>query len=137
MACNTSEGSREPAPLRLFRVKKENAEGRKACRASKTKPPLPLAQGLNPPLNTLTNTIFFYGKQFKFNDKAIIELELVVTKCSICKCLAYHYGNNNYVQPLEDMKNCSVFFTQIIYYLHDDLSMLLLPCGEGRKDVLS
>ena len=106
------EGSRE-----------KNVEVRKAGRASKTKLP-PLAQGLNLPLNTLTNTIF-YGKQFKFNDKAIIELELVVTKCSICKCLAYHYGNNNYVQPLEDMKNCSVFFAHIIYYLHNDLSMLM------------
>ena len=88
-------------------------------------PPLHLlVQGLNLPVNTLTNTIF-YGKQFKFNDKAIIELELVVTKCSICKCLAYHYGNNNNVQPLEDMKHCSVFFAHIIYYLHNDLSMLM------------
>ena len=74
---------------------------------------------------------------FKFNDKAIIEIELVVTKCSVCKYLAYHYGNNNYVHPLEDMKNCSVFLAQIIFYLHDDLSMLFLPCGKGRKDVLS
>ena len=46
----------------------------------------PLAQGLNLPLNALANTIF-YGKQFKFNDKAIIELELVVTKCNVCKCV--------------------------------------------------
>ena len=66
----------------------------------------------------LTNTVFF-GKQFKFNDKAIIEIELVVTKCSVCKCLAYHYGNNNnYVQPLEDTKNYSVFLAQIIFYLN-------------------
>ena len=42
-----------------------------------------------------------------------------------------------YVQPIEDIKNCSVFLAQIIYYLHDELSMLLLPCGEGGKDVLS
>ena len=48
-----------------------------------------------------------------------------------------HYGNNNYVQPIEDIKNCSVFLAQIIYYLHDELSMPLLPCGEGGKDVLS
>ena len=41
------------------------------------------------------------------------------------------------VQPLEDMKNCSVFLAQIIFYLHDDLSMPFLPCGKGRKDVLS
>ena len=42
MACYTSEGSREPAPSPLFRVKKEkNAEGRKASRESKTKPTLP------------------------------------------------------------------------------------------------
>ena len=82
-------------PLPPLRIKKEkNSEGRKAGRASKTKLPLPLAQGLKPPLNTLTNTIF-YGKQFKFNEKGIIEIELVVTKCSVCKCLTYHYGNNN------------------------------------------
>ena len=110
MVCNTSEGSREPAlppplPPAPFRVKKEkNSEGRKAGRASKTNHPFPLAEGLKPPLNTLTNTIF-YGKQFKFNDEVIIEIELVVTKCSVCKCLAYHYENNNYVQPLEDTKN--------------------------------
>ena len=122
MACNTSEGPREPASPPPFRVKKEkNSEGRKAGRASKTKPPLPLAQGLKLPLNTLTNTIFLC-KQFKFNDRAINEIELVVTKCSVCKCLAYHYGNNNYVhvQPLEDMKNYSVFHV-----------------GDGGKDVLS
>ena len=42
MACNTSEGSREPAPPSPFRVKKEkNSEGRKAGRASKTEPPFP------------------------------------------------------------------------------------------------
>ena len=65
--------------------------------------------------------------------KAIIEIELVVTKCSVCKCHAYHYGNNNYVQPLKDMKNYSVFLAQIIFYLHDDLSMLFLPCGGWWK----
>ena len=48
-----------------------------------------------------------------------------------------HYGNNDYVQPLEDMKNYSVFLAQIIFYLHDDLSLLFLPCGEAGKDVLS
>ena len=106
------------------------------AKQAKQNHPSPLAQGLNLPMSTLT-TPFSYGKQFKFNDKAIIELELVVTECSVCKGLAYHYGNNNYVQPLEDIKNCSAFLAQIIYYLHDDLSMLLLPCGEGGKDVLS
>ena len=78
-------------------------------------------------------TLFFYGKQFKFNDKAIIKIELVVTKCSVCKCLTYHYGNNTYVQPLEDMKNYSVFLAHIIFHLHDDLSMLFLPCGGWWK----
>ena len=118
MACNTSEGSRVPAPPPPpFRVKKEkNSEGRKAGRASKQNHPSPLAQGLKPPLNMLTNTIF-YGKQLKFNDKAIIEIELVVTKCSVCKYLAYHYGNNNCVQPLVDIKNYSVFLAQIIFLL--------------------
>ena len=48
-------------PLPPLRVKKEkNSEGRKAGRASKTKLPLPLAQGLKLPLNTLTNTIFLW-----------------------------------------------------------------------------
>ena len=133
MACNTSEGSREPAPPPPFRVKKEkNSEGRKASRASKTKPPLPPGSRSE----TATEYVykhFFYGKQFQFNDKAIIETELVVTKCSVCKCLAYHYGNNNYVQPLEDMKNYSVFLAQIIFHLHDDFSMLFLPCGGWWK----
>ena len=120
VACNTTGRSRGGVQGKECRSKK----GRQSKQNKTTPPPL-LAHGLNLPLlNTLTNTIFF-GKQFKFNDKAIIELELVVTKCSICKCLAYHYGNNNYVQPLEDMKNCSVFFAHIIYYLHNDLSMLM------------
>ena len=119
-------------PLPPFRVKKEkNSEGRKAGRASKTKPPLP------PSSRSETATEYaytiFYGKQFKINDKAIIEIELVVTKCSVHKCLAYHHGNKNYVQPLEDMKNYSVFLAQIIFYLHDDLSMLFLPCGGWWK----
>ena len=48
-----------------------------------------------------------------------------------------HYGNSSYVQPIEDIKIFSVFLAQIIYYLHDELGMLLLPCGEGGKDVLS
>ena len=48
-----------------------------------------------------------------------------------------HYGNSSYAQPIEDIKHCSVFLAQIMYYLHDELSMLLLPCGEGGKDVLS
>jgi len=44
------EGPRGPAPP-LFWVKKEEmTEGRKASRASKTPPPPPLAQGLDPPL---------------------------------------------------------------------------------------
>ena len=47
---------------------------------------------------TATEYAYKHYYQFKFNDKAIIEIELVVTKCSVCKCLAYHYGNNNYVQ---------------------------------------
>ena len=33
----------------------------------------------------------FCSSQFKLNDKAIIKIEMVVTKCSVCKCLAYHY----------------------------------------------
>ena len=98
MACNTSEVSREPAPPPPpFMVRKEkNSEGRKAGRASKTKPPLP------PSSRSETATEYaytiFYGKQFNFNDKAIIiiEIELVVTKCSVHTCLAYHYGNNIY-----------------------------------------
>ena len=39
---------------------KKNSDGRKAGRANKTKLPLPLAQGLKLPLNTLTNTIFLW-----------------------------------------------------------------------------
>ena len=46
-----------------------------------------------------------------------------------------YYGNNNYVQPLKDMKNYSVFLAQIIFCLHDDLSMLFLLCGEGGAKV--
>ena len=60
MTCNTSEGSREPAPPPIKGKKEKNSEGRKAGRASKTKLPLPLAQGLKLPLNTLTNTIFLW-----------------------------------------------------------------------------
>ena len=119
-------------PLPPLRVKKEkNSEGRKAGRASKTKPPLP------PSLRSETATEYAYKHYFFMASNSssmikqyfIIEIELVVTKCSVCKCLAYHYGNNNYAQPLEDMKNYSVFLAQIIFYLHDDLSMLFLPCG--------
>ena len=102
-------------PLPPFRVKKENnSEGRKASRASKTKLPLPPSSRSETAPEYAYKHYFFYGKQFKFNDKAIIEIERVVTKCSVCKCLAYHYRNNNYVQPLEDMKNHSShksFFT--------------------------
>ena len=145
MTCNTSGRSRGgvhgACPPMLGKKKKKtekNAEGRKAGQASKPKPsPSPsLAQGQKLPLNTLTSTIL-YGKQFKCNDKAIVELEVVVTKCSVYKCLAYHYENNNHIQPLDDMKNCSVLLAYIIYYLHNNVSMLLLPYGEGGKDVLS
>ena len=44
-----SGGSRAWAPLILGK-KEEMTEGRKASRASKTPPPPPLAQGLDPPL---------------------------------------------------------------------------------------
>ena len=126
MACNTSERSREPAPPQKELRWKKSRQGKQ----NKTTPP-PSSRS-----ETATEYAYkhylFYGKQFKFNDKAIIEIELVVTKCSVCKCLACHYGNIN-LQPLEDMKNYSVFLAQIIFYLHDDLSMLFLPCGGWWK----
>ena len=42
--------------------------------------------------------------------------------------------NSNCVQPLENKNNCSVFLTHFIYYWHNDLSMLLLPYGEGGNN---
>ena len=90
MACNTSEGSRKPAPPPILGKNRKERKWKKSRlgrqNKHKTTPQPPLAQGLNLRLNALANTIF-YGEQFKFNDKAIIELELVVTKCSVCKCV--------------------------------------------------
>ena len=64
-------------------------EGKPAGQGRQTQnhPPPPFSSKSESATECLANTIF-YGKQFKFNDKAIIELELVVTKCSVCKCVA-------------------------------------------------
>ena len=100
----------------------------------KEPPPPPLAQGLKLPLNTLANTIMASNSTSMI--KQLLKLNWLsqnVVFVRTCKCLAYHYGNNNYVQPLVDMKNYSVFLAQIIFYLHDDLSMLFLPCGGWWK----
>ena len=100
-----------PFPPPLVRAKKEkNAEGRKAGRASKTKPPLP------PSSRSESATEYTYKHYFL----------MASNSSSVIKQLL----NLNWLSQ-------NVVFAQIIYYLHDELSMLLLPCGEGGKDVLS
>ena len=125
-----------PLPPPLVRAKKEkNAEGRKAGRASKTKPPLP------PSSRSESATEYTYKHYFLManNSSSVIKqlLNLNWLSQNVVFVSVLHYGNSSYVQPIEDIKNCSVFLAQIIYYLHDELSMLLLPCGEGGKYVLS
>ena len=128
MTCNTSEGSREPAPPPIKGEKRKELRRKKSRQGKQNKTTPPPSSRSETATEYAYKHFFFYGKQFKFSDKAIIEIELVVTKWSVCKCLAYLYGNNN-VQPLEDMKNYLVFLAQIIFYLYD--------VGDGGRDVLS
>ena len=65
----------------------------------------------------LIDKFFVLYRTFDWLDLKNVGFYCYVTECSVCKGLAYHYGNNNYVQPLEDIKNCSAFLAQIILLL--------------------
>ena len=117
MACNTSEGSREPAPPPPpIQGKKRKELRRKKSRQgkqNKTTPP--------PSSRSETATEYAYKHYFFMATnsssmiKQLLKLNWLSQKCSVCMCLAFHYGNNYYVQPLEDMKNYSVSLAQIIF----------------------